>query len=72
MLICKGGSRAYKAFLFLRASSTLPIWGQRGARQKPTEFAKEKRERKAPQPKARTESEEEAGRERYGQGTLPS
>jgi len=65
------GKQSIQGFLFLRASSTLPSWGQRGARQKPTEFAKEKRERKAPQPKARTESEE-AGRERYGQGTLPS
>ena len=41
------------------------------ARQKSTEFTKEKRERKAPQPKARTELEEEAGRERC-QGTWSS
>ena len=67
----QGRKQGIHGFLFLRAFSTLPSWGQRGARQKPTEFAKEKRERKAPQPKARTESEE-AGRERYGQGTLPS
>ena len=68
----QGRKQSIQGFLFLRAFSTLPSWDQRGARQKPTEFAKEKRERKAPQPKARTESEEEAGRERYGQGTLPS
>ena len=61
-----------QGFLLLRASSTLPSWGPKGARQKPTEFTKEKRERKAPQPKARTESEEEAGRERCGQGTWSS
>ena len=64
--------RSIQGFLFRRVSSTLPSWGPRGARQKPTEFAKEKRERKAPQPKARTESEEEARRERYGQGTWSS
>ena len=35
-------------------------------------YKEKKRERKAPQPKARTESEEEAGRERCGQGTWSS
>ena len=68
----QGRKQSIQGFLFLRAFSTLPSWGQRGARQKPTEFAKEKRERKAPQPKARTESEEEAGRERCSQGTRSS
>ena len=68
----QGRKQSIQGFLFLRAFSTLTSWGQRGARQKPTEFAMEKRERKTPQPKARTESEEEAGRESYGQGTLPS
>ena len=47
--IVEGGERkqSIQGFLLLRASSTLPSWGPKGARQKPTEFTKEKREHKA-------------------------
>ena len=70
MLICKGGSRAYKDFSSYARSQHCQAGGPRGARQKPTEFAKEKRERETPQPKARTESEKkldekDTAKERY-------
>ena len=54
MLICKGGSRAYKDFSSYARSQHCQAGVKGEPGQKPTEFAKEKRERKAPQPKART------------------
>ena len=68
MLICKGGSRAYKDF----SSYARPQHCQAGVKGEPGRSPRNLQRKKAPQPKAKTESEEEAGRERYGQGTLPS
>ena len=51
-----------------RISLPTPVLNIAGSQAEVDGICKGKRERKAPQPKARTESEEEARRERYGQG----
>ena len=66
----QGKKQSIQGFLFPRAFSTLPSWGQRGARQKPTELQRKKesarrRNLKPGQNQKKKLDEKDAAKERY-------